>query len=66
MPVQSKIAQQASTVNTLQTLLLGSNKRKLVSATILLIIAFLVHIKNKRPEVDSLRYSRLEGENKKK
>jgi|JI9StandDraft_1071089.scaffolds.fasta_scaffold672157_2 hypothetical protein len=42
----------------LRSLLLGSNKRKMVSATILLIVGFLLHIKNKRPEVDSLKNSR--------
>lgn len=46
----------------IQDLLIGNNKRKLVSATILLIIGFLIHIKNKKPEVDSLKLSRLEKE----
>ena len=32
----------------IQDLLIGNNKRKLVSATILLIIGFLIHIKNKK------------------
>lgn len=43
-----------------RSLLLGSNRRKMVSATILLIVGFLIHIRNKRPEADSLRGSRLQ------
>jgi len=35
----------------LKNILIGNNKRKLVSATILLIIAFLIHVKNKRAEI---------------
>ena len=61
MPVQSKMA-DPSAQQIIQDLLIGNNKRKLVSATILLIIGFLIHIKNKKPEVDSLKLSRLEKE----
>lgn len=58
MPVQSKVAEQSS-ASFLRYLLIGNNKRKLVSCTVLLIIGFLLHVRNKRPEVDSLRTSRL-------
>ena len=64
MPVQSKMA-DPSAQQIIQDLLIGNNKRKLVSATILLIIGFLIHIKNKKPEVDSLKLSRLEKEKSK-
>jgi len=48
MPVQSKIAEPSAQA-IIQNLLIGNNKRKLVSATILLIIGFLIHIRNKKP-----------------
>jgi len=61
MPVHSKVAEPTARV-IIQDLLVGNKKRKLVSATILLIIGFLIHIRNKKPEVDSLRHSRLDQE----
>jgi hypothetical protein len=57
MPVQSKVAEQ-SVFTAFQQLLLGSNRRKMVSATILLIVAFLIHIRNKKPEGDPLKNSK--------
>lgn len=66
MPVHSKPAEQA-TSSLLTQLLLGSNKRKMVSATIFLIIGFLLHIKYKKTDVESLRNPRLpENKDKKK
>lgn len=65
MPVHSKVAEPAASV-VIQDLLIGNNKRRLVSATILLIIGFLIHIRNKKPEVDTLRNSRIDNEPKKK
>lgn len=59
MPVHSKIAEPTARM-IIQDLLVGNKKRQLVSATILLIIGFLIHIRNKKPEVDSLRVSRLD------
>ena len=59
MPVHSKVADPTVT-QIIQDLLVGNNKRKMVSATILLIIGFLIHIRNKKPEVDTLRLSRLD------
>lgn len=59
MVVHSKVAENASVTQLLRDLLMGTNKRKLASVTVLLIIGFLLHVRNKRPEVDSLRNSRL-------
>jgi hypothetical protein len=39
----------------LKDLLIGNNKRRLVSATVLLIIGFLIHVKNKRPDYEPNR-----------
>ena len=64
MPVHSKVADPSAAV-IIQDLLVGNNKRRMVSATILLIIGFLIHIRNKRPEVDTLRNSRLDSVGKK-
>ena len=61
MPVHSKVADPTA-AQIIQDLLVGNNKRKMVSATILLIIGFLIHIRNKKPEVDTLRLSRLDKE----
>ena len=60
MTVHSKIASETSVVQVLRDLVMGNTNRKLVSVTVLLIIGFLLHVRNKRPEVDSLRNSRLE------
>lgn len=59
MVVHSKVAESASVTQLLRDLLMGTNKRKLASVTVLLIIGFLLHVRNKRPEVDTLRNSRL-------
>ena len=51
----------------LKDLLIGNNKRRLVSATVLLIIGFLIHVKNKRPDYEPGRNEKRElGEAKKK
>ncbi len=47
MAEQSKIAAN-NFLNVVLDLLAGSKKKKLVSTTVLLIIAFLIHIKNKK------------------
>jgi hypothetical protein len=39
----------------IKDLLVGNNKRRLVSATVLLIIAFLIHVKNKKSDYEPLR-----------
>lgn len=65
MPVQSKVANKTS-IETMTELLVGNNRRKVVSATILLIIAFLIHIRNKKSDVDSLRLSRAQNDRSKK
>jgi hypothetical protein len=44
----------------LKDLLVGNNKRRLVSATVLLIIAFLIHVKNKRADYEPTRVERRE------
>lgn len=61
MPVHSKVA-DPTVAQIIQDLLIGNNKKKMVSATILLIIGYLIHIRNKKPEVDTLRMSRLDQE----
>lgn len=67
MPVHSKIVDE-SAAKIIQDILIGNTKRRMISTTILLIIGFLIHVRNKRPEVDSLRNSRLDKDpnNKKK
>jgi hypothetical protein len=60
MGVQSKVATQASVTNLLRDLVMGNKNRKLVSVTVLLIIGFLLHVRSKKPEVDSLRNSSIE------
>ena len=65
MPVQSKVATQSS-IDVVGQLLMGTNRRKVVSATILLIVAFLIHIRNKKPDVDTLKTSRVDRERSKK
>jgi hypothetical protein len=59
MAIQSKITQQANLTELLKDLLMGNNNRKIVSITVLLIIGFLIHLRNKKPETDTLRNSRL-------
>lgn len=49
MPAQSKIATAPQGIAPIiLDMLVGSNKKKLVSTTVLLIIAFLIHVKNKK------------------
>lgn len=55
MPTQSKIAQEIQLGPMIKDLLIGNNPRKLVSSTVLLIIAFLIHIKNKKPDYEPTR-----------
>ncbi len=51
----------------IKDILIGNNGRKLVSATVLLIIGFLIHIKNKKPEYEPVREKLQEkGDSKKK
>ena len=61
MVVHSKVAENTPVAELLRDLLMGTNKRKLASVTVLLIIGFLLHVRNKKPEVDTLRNSRLEA-----
>jgi len=55
MPEHSKIADEIRMAPMLKDLLIGNNKRRLVSATVLLIIGFLIHVKNKRPDYEPAR-----------
>jgi hypothetical protein len=48
MAEQSKVAKSAA--ETLIELLAGSNKKKFISATVLLIIAFLIQVRSKKSE----------------
>lgn len=48
MPEHSKIAQELSFGPIVREVFAGNNKRRVVSATVFLIIAFLIHIKNKK------------------
>lgn len=67
MPEHSKIAEEIHLAPMLKDLLIGNNKRRLVSATVLLIIAFLIHVKNKRADYEPTRVEKREkGESKKK
>ena len=54
MAEQSKIA-ASSFKNFLQEFILGSRKKQLISATILLIIGFLLHIRNKKSYTETLK-----------
>jgi len=51
MTEHSKVAQELGVLPILQDLLIGTSKRKMVSATVLLIIAFLIHVKNKKSDL---------------
>jgi hypothetical protein len=67
MPEQSKVAQEIAALPMIKDLLVGNNKRKMLSATVLLIIGFLVHVKNRKSELEPVREKpRREGESKKK
>lgn len=50
----------------LKDLLIGNNKRRLVSATVLLIIGFLIHVKNKRPDYEPNRNEKRDAAEPKK
>lgn len=52
MPEHSKIAQEIKIGPMFRDLLVGNTGRKMVSASVLLIVAFLIHIKNKRPDYE--------------
>jgi hypothetical protein len=54
MPEHSKVAQDIAALPMLKDLLIGTNKRKMVSTTVLLIIAFLIHVKNKKSDLEFL------------
>jgi len=58
MPEHSKIAQEIKIGPMFRDLLVGNTGRKMVSASVLLIVAFLIHIKNKRPDYDLIRPER--------
>ncbi len=60
MPEHSKIAEEIHLAPMLKDLLVGNNKRRLVSATVLLIIAFLIHVKNKRADYEPMKVERRE------
>lgn len=62
MPEHSKVAEDIRLAPMLRDLLIGNNRRRLVSATVLLIIAFLIHVKNKRPDYEPLREKVVHGE----
>lgn len=66
MPEHSKVAEEIRLAPMLKELLVGNNKRRLVSATVLLIIAFLIHVKNKKADYEPARGERREGEPRKK
>ena len=55
MPEHSKIAQEIKIGPMFRDLLVGNTGRKMVSASVLLIVAFLIHIKNKRPDYELMR-----------
>ena len=54
MPEHSKIAQEIRLGPIVQDIFVGNNKRRVVSATVFLIITFLIHIKNKKEAFDGL------------
>lgn len=53
MPVHSKVASKGISLK-LTDLLVGSRKKKMVSGTVLLIIAFLIYVKNKKSYIEPL------------
>lgn len=48
------MAQDIAALPMLKDLLIGTNKRKMVSTTVLLIIAFLIHVRNKKSDLEFL------------
>jgi hypothetical protein len=66
MPEHSKIAQEIKIAPMLRDLLVGNTGRKMVSASVLLIVAFLIHIKNKRPDYELMKPERGEKSQGKK
>lgn len=53
MAEHSKVAKTAA--ETLMDLLVGSKKKKFISATVLLIIAFLLQIRGKKSETETIK-----------
>lgn len=53
MAEHSKVAKTAA--ETLMELLIGSKKKKIISATVLLIIAFLLQIRGKKSETETIK-----------
>lgn len=53
MAEQSKVAQTA--MEALMDVLVGSKKKKFITATVLLIIAFLIQIRSKKAEIVNLK-----------
>lgn len=53
MAEQSKVVRNAA--ETLMELLIGSKKKKFISATVLLIIAFLLQIRGKKSETEGIK-----------
>ena len=64
MAVHSKEA-SSTMKNMLTDLLVGSRKKQLISSTILLIVLFLVHVKNKNGNTDDIKI-KLHHKDKKK
>ena len=55
MTTQSKVASSINLKEFLKDMFIGTRKRKFVSAAILLIIGFLIHIKNMKTGADQLK-----------
>lgn len=66
MAGQSKVAipQSATFKDVLFDLLVGSNRKKVLSATVLVIIAFLIYMKNKKSATENIKIKE-EGSKKK-
>lgn len=64
MAVQSKEA-AASIKETLINMLIGTGKKQFISSTIILIILFLVHVKNKNSSIDDLKIKYSDKDKKK-
>lgn len=55
MTTQSKVASSINLKEFLKDMFIGTRKRKFVSAAILLIIGFLIHIKNMKTGADQIK-----------
>jgi len=66
MADQSKIRNGTNVLELLRDLLMANNSRKMLSITVLLIIGFLLHIRNKKTDIDFLPASRLQNQQSKK